>query len=244
MIGFEFSPPGRVIGNGMIASEVVRSWSPSSDFVIFASGVSDSSCTKVEEFQREASLLLQVISEMSESQTLVYFSTCSIFDPSLVGKSAYVRHKREMEAIVCRCGSFQIFRLPQVVGYNKGRKTLVNYFYDNLVSGRELVVQRDAERNLIDVSDAIAIASVVAIGREFPNSSINIANTRYHAVSRILQLLCDATGMQPRVRYVDGGSAYRIDTGVVEQISGACGVVFDEAYLPRVINRYYKEGGI
>jgi nucleoside-diphosphate-sugar epimerase len=228
-----------IVGNGMIASEVKRSWPTSSGFVIFASGVSDSSCIDAREFDREKALLSREINQLSESQALVYFSSCSIYDPSLSEKSPYVRHKQDMESMVKTCVSYQIFRLPQVIGYNKAGKTLVSYFHELIVTGQEMSIQRNARRNLIDVVDVVKLASFIAINKISPNATVNIASTRYDLASYVVKLLGCATNIKPITRYVDGGSSYKIDTKVVKKVSKMAGVVFDDYYLPRVINNYY-----
>ena len=61
-----------IIGDGDIASILKGKWFESNDLVIvFASGVSNSKCVDVEEFEREKKLLL----DQNKNLHLVYFST-------------------------------------------------------------------------------------------------------------------------------------------------------------------------
>ena len=96
----------------MIARAFAPVYSDNQDVVIFASGVSNSSETRQEAFEREKALLSHWA---RGGHRLVYFSTCSVADPSQIRKP-YVRHKLEMESIVEGTGSYVIFRLPQIVG--------------------------------------------------------------------------------------------------------------------------------
>ena len=79
-----------VIGNGMIAKRF-SSYGDDKDILVFASGVSNSSSTGDVEYTREEALLSKAIQD-NPHKTILYFSTCSIYDPSLQ-ESMYVKHK-------------------------------------------------------------------------------------------------------------------------------------------------------
>jgi nucleoside-diphosphate-sugar epimerase len=228
-----------IIGNGMVASEVKKGWRNPAGYVVFASGVSDSLCTDSSQFARERKLLLEVIDLLSEDKTLVYFSTCSIFDTSKIKTSKYIQHKLAMESLVKACIFFQIFRLPQVVGVSNSGKILINYFYDAIINTRELVIQRNAIRNFIDVTDVISLTSAICDSKKFINSTINIASTRSDPVTRILEIFEGLIGQKALTHYIDGGSSYFVDTKIVEEFNKTLGIVFDDQYLPRVIQKYY-----
>lgn len=68
-----------------------ESYSQKDDFIIFASGVSNSKNSDLTAYQREAALLEKLIAEYP-GKTLVYFSTCSLYDPGEKG-SLYYLHK-------------------------------------------------------------------------------------------------------------------------------------------------------
>jgi hypothetical protein len=79
-----------VVGNGLIAKSFTM-FNGEKNIVIFASGVSDSKCIEVSEFERERNLLLS----MDRTKKIVYFSTYSISDGS--EKNEYIKHKIHME---------------------------------------------------------------------------------------------------------------------------------------------------
>tara|TARA_B100000925_G_C21954563_1_gene450561 strand:- start:272 stop:973 length:702 start_codon:yes stop_codon:yes gene_type:complete len=229
-----------IIGNGLIATEAKNSWPNSGEVVIFASGVSDSACKDSNEFKREKNLMTETIRALEEKQCLIYFSTCSIYDPSL-SSSLYVNHKLEMEALVSGLECYYIFRLPQVVGAKANGKTLVNHLFNQITTNSEILLQSNARRNLIDVVDVIKLASFISMNKINANSFINLASTRYHMVSEIVEVLSEITKIKPVVRMIDAGTSYDIDTELIKRWLNASEVTFDEAYLKNILSRYYGD---
>lgn len=89
------------------------------DLLFFASGVSDSSCTDEEQYQREIDLLL----EQPRASHLVYFSSLGVLD----GNSRYYRHKRDMEVMVkTNFPKNTIIRLGNI-SFGDNPNTLINY---------------------------------------------------------------------------------------------------------------------
>jgi hypothetical protein len=104
-----------IIGHGDLASVLTDR----EDITFFASGVSDSQCTDLNEFKREVDLLLRI----SHHQHLVYFSTLSIY----YGHSRYVIHKKRMEYLVSELfKSYTIIRIGNI-SWGKNPNTLINY---------------------------------------------------------------------------------------------------------------------
>ena len=67
-----------VIGNGLLAKSF-SNFLDDDSILIFASGVSNSSETRISEFEREYDLLNEKLSKFNSAR-LIYFSTLSIFD--------------------------------------------------------------------------------------------------------------------------------------------------------------------
>ena len=104
-----------VIGNGDIASVL----NDRSDVVFFASGVSNSGCDCIVEFQREVKMLKEIYS----FRHLVYFSSLSIY----YSNSAYTRHKKHMEKIIENTFlSYTVVRLGNIT-WGKNPNTFINY---------------------------------------------------------------------------------------------------------------------
>lgn len=105
-----------IIGSGDIAS--VLKGLDREDVIYFASGVSNSRCEDVKEFEREASLMRS----MPKNIHLVYISTLAIY----YGDSMYVDHKRYMENMVRSFESYTIIRIGNIT-WGKNPNTLINY---------------------------------------------------------------------------------------------------------------------
>lgn len=128
-----------IIGNGDIASalrEVDRD-----DLIFFASGVSNSQETRIEEFRREVSLLVS----QPRDKILVYFSSLCIF----YADTKYARHKKEMEEVVKNgFPEYTIIRLGNITWGNNPH-TLIN-FVRNKIKNNEQFEVKDEYRYIID----------------------------------------------------------------------------------------------
>ncbi|MFN5841955.1 MAG: hypothetical protein ACK45G_01855, partial [Bacteroidota bacterium] len=69
---------GMIVGSGLLAN-AFSSFRSVDDMVIFASGVSNSTSTDRNQYDREVELLRKYINRQAK---LIYFSTVSVFDPS------------------------------------------------------------------------------------------------------------------------------------------------------------------
>jgi nucleoside-diphosphate-sugar epimerase len=114
-----------IIGSGMLA-RAFSAYAEHEDIVILAAGISNSRELRSEAYERELNLVERTISSIADRQ-LVYFSTCSIYDPD-TANSPYVLHKLNVENMISDAvANFTLFRLPQVVGGNANSKTLISF---------------------------------------------------------------------------------------------------------------------
>ena len=126
-----------VVGSGMIATRF-RDYKDDDRFVIFASGVSNSSTTNKEAFDREKQLLVQAKKQFF-NKCFVYFSTCSIYDETLT-YSPYVQHKLQMESLVSKhIGGYTIFRVSNPIGKTDNKHTLLNYFINAVKNNQPFI---------------------------------------------------------------------------------------------------------
>src|SRR5215470_13061079 len=115
-----------VIGNGMIGTRF-GSYQKDDRFVIFASGVSNSKTRFDAAYKREINLLKETI-DTNKQKILVYFSTCSLYDPE-EKNSPYIIHKKQVEDIIqSHCNQFLIFRVSNLVGKSNNPNTVLNFF--------------------------------------------------------------------------------------------------------------------
>ena len=145
-----------VIGNGMVAKRF-ESYKTNDEFLIFTSGVSNSKNINPEAYERELILLQRSMQENRE-KVLVYFSTCSIYDPG-EENSKYVLHKKQIERLIQKDQKqFYIFRVSNLVGQSGNRNTILNFYVYHILNGINFDLWTNATRNLIDIDDMYKIA--------------------------------------------------------------------------------------
>jgi nucleoside-diphosphate-sugar epimerase len=132
-----------IVGNGLIASAL----KDADNVTYFAAGVSNSSETKVTEFEREA----QLLKAMPETNTLVYFSTTP------KNNSPYMEHKRRMEALVRANFKQHIILRVQYICGNGGNDTNIFNYLKRKIKAKELLTLYNLDRALLDVEDLARI---------------------------------------------------------------------------------------
>lgn len=227
-----------VVGNGLIAKAFIPYYADEEDFLIFASGVSNSGNTSETEFAREAALLADAMAK-HPSQTLVYFSTCSIYDHAL-GHTAYVNHKLAMEQLIQQQqASYYIFRISNLAGQTDNPHTFLNYFVQHIVSGSFFYLWKNAWRNVMDTTDMQRICSYIMQQGWYKNSIVNIANPHNYSVQDIIGSIERLLQQKGNYEAVDKTSIPEIDTAIVQQIAPLLGISFDNGYLDQLIQKYF-----
>lgn len=231
-----------VIGKGLVA-KAFDAYSTDNRFLIFASGVSDSTNTDLKSFDRERQLLIKNLQEHKE-KIFVYFSTCSIYD-TVLSKTPYVLHKLEMEKLVSSVHKqYNIFRVSNLAGRSSNPHTVLNFFVQHILSGTSFFLWNNASRNIIDVDDAFSICNYV-LQRDNPyNGIINIANAVNYDVKVIVKEI--ELFFQKRGNYilVENDSHPEIDVSAIQSIVSALNIKFDDNYLKTIINKYYAANDI
>ena len=226
-----------VIGNGMIAA-AFGSYKGKEDFLIFASGVSDSTHSGDAAFKREKELLSTTI-QNNPGKTLVYFSTCSIYDTSLKD-SLYIRHKLEMESLIMQQQpAYIIFRLSNPVGKTGNTKTVVNFFINHILEKQSFGLWKKAGRNILDMDDVYRICDSILQERQFQNSIVNIANPVNYPVSFIVENIEKHLGVKAVYTVIDKGDSPHIDVSGIEPLFTKFNINFDENYLSRLLQKYF-----
>lgn len=181
-----------VIGNGLIASAFSQ-YKNDDNIIIFASGVSNSSTNKSEEFEREINLLKRYL---IKDKKLIYFSTCSITDNSK--KSDYINHKVFMEDFIKNNhNNYIIFRLPIVVGKCKNKNTFFNNIREKILNKETIMIYKNLTRYLIDIDDLSNILPNIinSVSRNLTidtcfNNNLNILDI-VNIMEDILEIKCD-----------------------------------------------------
>ncbi|MBP7173534.1 MAG: NAD-dependent epimerase/dehydratase family protein [Cloacibacterium sp.] len=224
-----------IIGNGLIAS--LFNEYDKENVVFFASGVSNSSETRREEFLREENLIQKILSE-NPKKIFVYFSTCSIYDSSK-NESPYVNHKLKMEQIVAYSSQkYLILRVSNAVGKGGNPNLLMNHLVHTARSGETINVHTLATRNLIDVEDIRKI-TLQLIEQEYFNKIINVAYLHNYSVIEILELLERFFLQKAVLNLIKKGQSYSISTPDVTQYFKENQLTDKDTYLLNILKKYY-----
>jgi nucleoside-diphosphate-sugar epimerase len=199
--------------------------------------VSNSGCTDAREFERERAIVARTLVSGRDVRCVVYFSTCSVDDPESAG-TPYVRHKREMEALVRNHPGHLVLRLPQVVGRTPNPHTLLNYLHARIARGERFSLWGRAQRNVIDCDDVRTIA-VALIDGGVRAETVNVANAASYPILDIVGTLERVCRGHAVYDVVDRGGAWRIDVSRMMPFADRAGVRFGEGYLERVLRKYY-----
>jgi len=184
-----------VIGSGLIAKSFSKN-KLFDDYLIFASGVSNSNTTDENEFKREENLLMK---SLSTDKPLIYFS--SIFSSSI--DNPYFNHKRDMENLIKNNNSnFYIFRMPQIIGNGGNVNNIINLFVSNILNNKRIEIWKDSERSIIDIDDVVGIISYV-IGNKINNKIYNVSGIESTSVIEIVKILEDILSKKSIISFID-----------------------------------------
>lgn len=228
-----------VIGNGMIAKRF-SSYAEDNRWLVFASGVSHSLATSLEEFEREKTLLEKSI-EINPEKTLVYFSTCSIYDPSL-HHSAYVLHKLKMEELITTsASSYIIFRVSNPVGKTNNHHTVLNFFIEHIVTQTFFTVWKYASRNLLDIDDMYKVCQHMMEGGRAINKIINVANPVNYPVTSIIEAIEKHVDKKGHYVFSEKGNSPLIDTTEIQPLFRQLRIEFGPHYLDELLQKYFPK---
>jgi nucleoside-diphosphate-sugar epimerase len=200
-----------VIGNGMIA-KAFKQYADDDSIIIFASGVSNSREIRQEEFDREEKLMKSLI---NKDAILVYFSTCSLYDPTL-NSSPYVRHKRVMEYVArYNFNKSIVFRLPNVIGHTENPNTFFNYIKNQIQQQKTISVHRNASRYLIDVDDLTTLLPTIIENyknsHETGQQNFEVAFDNKTMVMDIVKMMMEIMNKKSEIEIINDGCDYEFD---------------------------------
>lgn len=225
-----------IVGSGLLANAFAPAFSGDEDFLVFASGVSNSSETRHEAFLRERMLLQATLSPV---RRLIYFSSCAVANASQPS-TPYLQHKREMERMVLGNDGI-VLRLPQVVGKSSNPNTLTNFLFDRIDQGLPFELWTKVERNLIDIDDVASIATfMVRRGLLQPGRPESIAAAESIPMLRIVSAFEEIIGRKAVFQAIEKALPFPIESALCQTVAVDLGIRFDETYLTRLLRKYYS----
>jgi nucleoside-diphosphate-sugar epimerase len=226
-----------VLGNGLMASAFINDYGKNNDFVIFASGVSNSLETNINEFKREENLLIKTLSE-NKDKRFVYFST---FADSNIEKIKYVEHKLNMETLIKESENYcSIFRLPQIIGRGGNKHALANFIIDKLKNHEEITVYKNTYKSLIDVEDVKRIVDVLLMRWKSENTYVKIPFVEKLQVHEIIGLIAKQLNIEAKMRFVDSNvNDFPELSPIIETLFSQLNII-PNGYTERTIKKYIK----
>lgn len=228
-----------VTGHGMIAKKFA-SYKSDDNYLIFASGVSNSKNTDLTAFQRETDLLTEM-RKLHPDKMLVYFSTFSIFDPS-EKDSLYVQHKRKLEDFIVQSeGNYLVLRVSNLAGRSANPNTILNFIYSHIINKLSFQAWMNSTRNLIDIDDLFLTVDYILKNKLFINRIITIANPVNNTVPAIIHAFEKILNLQAIYEPLPKGTPFEIDVSEILPVYRELNIVFDKSYLDNLIKKYYLQ---
>lgn len=228
-----------IYGNGLIAKSFIK-YTKKKKIIFFASGVSNSKETSKSEYKKEIVILKKVLLNKKDNQLFIYFSSCSIFDPSKQN-SSYVKHKIKIENIIRKFDNYYIFRLPTVIGRSSNNSTLINNLVHKLNNKKKIKILLGAKRNIIDISDVVKLVDLILMKNKDKNKTINIANKYNNKIEDIILYLSKVLNKSPIFEFKKSliRSSYSINTNYIKKYVLLLNIKFNKNYYKEVINKYF-----
>ena len=217
-------------------AQTFKDYRMNADVTIFASGVSNSLEDNQDAFDFEMAM---VKSQSEKDAKFVYFSTCSIEDPSRHEKE-YVNHKLNVEQFIQEhFDRYFIFRLPIIVGKSENPHTLTNFFYNQIVSNNKFKVYRNACRYLIDVDHVKQIADTILATDKFLNQIISVSLDNRVRVQDLVEIFETVLSKKANCDLVDSGVCYSLNGHIPHDLIREAGIELTENYNLELIQKYY-----
>ena len=228
-----------IIGNGLIAN-VFGDYKENDNYVIFASGVSDSTNMDESAFKREEQLLNE-ITTLYKEKIIIYFSTCSIYDTQKKSTS-YVLHKLKMEEIIISKNiNHLIFRVSNPIGFTKNTSTFFNYFIDKINKDEQFELWNNSYRNIIDIEDMFKICDYIIKEKKYINSIINIANPKNYKIQTIITVIDKYFNKKSNYKIIEKGSEPLINTTTAEDVISILKIEISEGYIEKLLSKYFPK---
>ncbi len=224
-----------IIGSGLLATSLSKLSHENS--VFFASGVSDSSQVNEIEFEREKELLVKSMKNTGTCE-FFYFSTCSIFDPSLT-QSRYIAHKKRMEDVVLSKPSGRVIRLPNLVGPMGNPANLINYLTNSIKHGYPIEIQRHATRYLLGVDEMNTLFQAV-VDHGTQQLITSLTPPKNIKVTDIVSIIESILGIKAMSILAESGSPYEINFSDTQYFASRLGFEFSDHYYENILEKWCK----
>jgi len=222
-----------IIGNGLVATKF-KEYNKHDNCIIFSSGVSNSQESCIKKFNREKSLVLEVLEKYKKLQ-FIYFSTILVN----FSNTDYNKHKLEIENLIkTTASSYIIFRVPQLIGHGGNKNNLINFLFNSIQTGQDIVIGKDVKRSILCVEDMVKI--VIYCKDKCDRTTINISGVEKKKVVDICKYIASILGEVPSINIstkVDHPNWNTANSDIVEESFTDLGIV-SKNYTKKVLLKY------
>ncbi|GAB3152897.1 NAD-dependent epimerase/dehydratase family protein [Amycolatopsis sp. NPDC004378] len=204
-----------IIGNGFIARHTRRFFGDRHpDVTLIAAGVSTVLVNDVSAFQREATLVYDVIHRCrAAGRTVIFLSTASTgmygADQSMGSEAGavfpltpYGRHKLCLERVCALSGArWLVLRLSHIVGPGQQPHQLLPSLTRQLLSG-SVTLHSGVSRDLLDVGDMLGMLDSL-LTQGVRDEVVNVASGRSETIERIVDELERRLGTRAERKLVE-----------------------------------------
>ena len=231
-----------IVGSGFIAKSFndQKHELEKLNICLYAAGVSNSQTNDKNLLIKDKNRIIDFSKKFDKKKKLVYISTCSIEDPSR-NENSYVRNKVYIEGLLKEMfNKFLIIRLPEVVGKNDNKTSLINFLHHSIKNKIKFDIWKKAKRNIIDIEDVVSIVMILLKKTTLNNTKVNIANPINCEVSEIVKNLEMLSATKADYNLIDkGDDSWHIDISEISKIIKSNKINFDQNYLYKVLKKYY-----
>ena len=233
---------GIIIGSGFLAKNFKQHENlfKKLNIHVYAAGVANSLCKNKDLFEIDKNRLVDFSKQMDKKNKILYFSTCSIGDPSR-NNNEYIKNKLILENYIkSNFEKYLIIRLPEVVGHTKNDNTLIKFFYNKIKNKQTFNLWSKASRSVIDIDDVTKILIDLLSRKKLDKSVINIANPLKYSPIQIVNIFEQLISTKARYNLIDQGKLnWRIDVSQILDSIKNCKIDFNNSYLKNVLKKYF-----
>ena len=231
-----------IIGSGFLANSLKKHENlfKRLNISVYVAGVSNSLCQSKDLFEKDKDRLAGFNKQMNKKNTILYFSTCSIGDPSR-NNNKYIKHKVIIENFIrLNFEKYLIIRLPEVVGNTKNDNTLIKFFSNKIKNKQTFSLWTEATRSIIDIDDVIKILIDLLSNKKLSNKIINIANPLKCSAIEIVKTIEKLISKEAQYDLINKGDLnWKIDISQISKSIKDCKIDFNNDYLKNVLKKYF-----
>jgi nucleoside-diphosphate-sugar epimerase len=199
-----------IIGDGLIGGLLKKTGKfDSEEYIIVASGVSNSDCQDISQFVREANLIDNLLSLRKK---IIYFSTLSIYDQTKTA-SKYISHKIALEKKILEASANSIvLRLPNLIGIPQVlNNTMISFFFKSIFIHKKLTLTENPGRFVFVVDDLVPVLKNILQNKTLEGSRVNVFPLKQYDYVTLFTAVNNALKKTTPITYKEGGYSYYLN---------------------------------